>query len=257
MRTFTVLLLSCIGLLAQPPEMFLLSRPTASASTPPSSLVTNLVAYWRLDETSGTRDDSVSTNDLTDNNTVGYQIGLITNSAYFISNNLEYLSIPDNAALSTETKSFTFVGWFNFFIAGALQNLAGKYSGTGNREWYIQRSGAGTYYGYYSTNGVSTISDSMSTVLATTNTWYLLSFVFDASTMKMVLGYNTTFKTNTVPVLNTVGGTSAFEIGRVSGLGAVYYDGLVDECGFWDRALTVQEITTLYNSGSGKTYPFQ
>ena len=36
-----------------------------------SSLLTSLISYWKLDETSGTRVDVVSGNDLTDNNTVG------------------------------------------------------------------------------------------------------------------------------------------------------------------------------------------
>ena len=37
---------------------------------------------------------------------------------------------------------------------------------------------------------------------------------------------------------------------------SAYFDGLVDECGIWSRALTTDEVTSLYNSGNGFTYPF-
>jgi len=34
------------------------------------------------------------------------------------------------------------------------------------------------------------------------------------------------------------------------------YDGNIDEFGIWNRALSGAEITSLYNAGAGKTYPF-
>tara|TARA_Y100000310_G_C20694681_1_gene824705 strand:+ start:1324 stop:2733 length:1410 start_codon:yes stop_codon:yes gene_type:complete len=35
-----------------------------------------------------------------------------------------------------------------------------------------------------------------------------------------------------------------------------WYDGIIDEVGIWNRALTSTEVTTLFNGGSGLTYPF-
>ena len=35
-----------------------------------------------------------------------------------------------------------------------------------------------------------------------------------------------------------------------------YWDGRIDEVGFWERALSQAEILELYNSGAGNTYPF-
>ena len=35
-----------------------------------------------------------------------------------------------------------------------------------------------------------------------------------------------------------------------------YFDGKIDEIGIWDRALTADEITNLYNLGKGFAYPF-
>ena len=32
---------------------------------------------------------------------------------------------------------------------------------------------------------------------------------------------------------------------------SAYYDGLIDEVGFWDSELSANEVTALYNSGAG------
>ena len=35
-----------------------------------------------------------------------------------------------------------------------------------------------------------------------------------------------------------------------------YFDGKIDEVGIWNRALTEEEVTQLYNNGDGLSYPF-
>jgi hypothetical protein len=49
--------------------------------------------------------------------------------------------------------------------------------------------------------------------------------------------------------------SATMRMGTYSGTGH-YYSGSVDECGYWSRALTSDEVTTLYNSGNGNQYPF-
>ena len=48
-------------------------------------------------------------------------------------------------------------------------------------------------------------------------------------------------------------GTAPFTIGNFVGL---FYDGLIDEVGVWNRALSGSEVAELYNGGSGDPYPF-
>lgn len=48
---------------------------------------------------------------------------------------------------------------------------------------------------------------------------------------------------------------SYINIGRATGNGE-FFPGYIDEVGIWGKVLTQAEITELYNSGSGKTYPF-
>jgi hypothetical protein len=50
--------------------------------------------------------------------------------------------------------------------------------------------------------------------------------------------------------------TSPFSIGTWPGIGGQNFLGEIDEVGIWSRALTSGEISDLYNSGSGLSYPF-
>jgi len=45
-----------------------------------------------------------------------------------------------------------------------------------------------------------------------------------------------------------------FQIGSIEN--SSYWSGLIDEIGIWSRVLTADEITALYNEGTGITYPF-
>ena len=77
----------------------------------PDALLTDLAAYWQLDEASGGRADSIGGNDLTDTNTVTQAAGKIDTAAHFTAANNESLSIADNAALSMGDDDFTLAAW--------------------------------------------------------------------------------------------------------------------------------------------------
>jgi len=68
-------------------------------------------ACWTMNETSGTRYDSISTNHLTDYNTVGYTAnGVVGNAAVFDPDNDEHLGVI--ASLFANDVDFTLCGWF-------------------------------------------------------------------------------------------------------------------------------------------------
>jgi len=49
--------------------------------------------------------------------------------------------------------------------------------------------------------------------------------------------------------------TTKFNLGK-SIYNSNYWTGSLDEVGIWNRALTDTEVSQLYNSGSGRSYPF-
>lgn len=218
-----------------------------------SPLLSGLISYWKMDEMSGVRMDSVlsSGNNLTDNNTVGSTTGKIGTAGQFIAANTEWLSIPDNPSVSLGAdQSFTWSMWAKFDSLTANRGLLRKFSGAGQAEYEI----------YYDTglakivfalmaigitdNGIGTIA---------TGTWYLIVVWHDAE--NNVIGIQTNNVTATIVPWSggTTDNAADVTIGR---RGNNIHDGQIDEVGFWKRALTSTERASLYNGGSGLTYPF-
>lgn len=230
--------------------------PVSESESGPSSLVTNLIAYFRLDETSGTRNDAVGANNLSSQSGVGYQAGLITNSAYFISNSVQWLYINDNSDLSTESSSYTVNFWVNMFTTNSIQFLCGKSGASGQREWDIVRDVTNRVTFRYATNAISFASAICNASLAT-NDWYMVTAIFDTNNRDAAIAINGTgWFTNRVAGVNTTATTSQFTIGRQMANNNGYFDGLIDEFGFWKgRCLTEAEVSNLYTNRIG--YPFK
>lgn len=224
------------------------------------TLTTSLVAYWKLGEASGSRADSVGSNTLTDINTVTQAAGKVGNAAQFTSANSEYLSIADNAALSTGDIDFTIACWvYMDSDTAANQMFVAKYdTGTANREYVLYFSppvGTNRFTFIVSSDGAATVAVIANNFGApATGTWYFLVAWHDSVANTVNISVNN----GTVDSLSTAAGvfnsTAAFHIGARSNPVNNFVDGRVDEVSFWKKVLTAQEITDLYNGGSGNTY---
>jgi hypothetical protein len=227
------------------------------------SLLTNLVAYWKLDEASGNRADSHSTNTLTDNNTVASATGKIGLAADFEASNLESLSITNAAQVGLGfTSDFTVAGWLKFESlpgVGGYFNLFDKDAGPGARGFYsaLRDAGAGNFeWMLMAANGLGTSSTAVSWN-PSTGTWYHVAIVYTASAGSMKLYVNgALLGTGTGLRTSIQATTNPFYIGAVNGGGGQSFDGLIDELGAWTRVLDAADVASLYNGGSGITYPF-
>lgn len=215
-----------------------------------------LVSYWKLNETSGTRVDSVtaSGNDLTDNATVTSNPGKVGTAAQFTAANSEYLSHTDNASLSTGDIDFTFALWVYLDSKTTDRVLISKWDAGTQREYllrYLQTTDR--FQWLVSPDGVANTPVSADNFgIPSTVTWYFVVAYHDSVANTIGISVNNgTFNTaaHTTGVQN---GTASFVIGQVNA--AFYMDGRIDEVGFWKRKLTAQEITTLWNGGAGITY---
>jgi Concanavalin A-like lectin/glucanases superfamily len=226
------------------------------------ALTDSLIAYWKLDETSGTRVDSHTGGyDLTDNNTVTSEAGIISNGASFNGGNQESLTRADAAALKP-TAAMSFSCWFKPSSTSAVYRFAGKGSdmgkgwmfnqarqgGAGALEWYICQGGNGAY----TAGGLTTTS------------WQHLVFVFDGSgstnadrikIYRNGTSHALTFAASAPTSIDYGADTGALSFGRWIAFGT-WITGGIDEVGYWSRALTSDEVTSLYNGGAGLAYPF-
>jgi hyaluronoglucosaminidase len=217
------------------------------------TLLNNLVAYWKLNETSSTRFDSTSNNnDLTDNNTVGSVTGKIGNAADF--NGTNYLSAPNNATFSP-TGHFTITAWVRPQSSGSFAGIAGvwHFTSVNDRQWVLYLRNDSTVAFGVSANGVNDFTE-FSPIVLSVGTWYLLAAGWDGSNIFLSINAGTPITTAFAGPIYS-GATNPFEVGAYDG-GANLIDGRIDEIGLWHRALTAEEIDLLFNSGSGLTYPF-
>jgi hypothetical protein len=86
----------------------------------------------------------------------------------------------------------------------------------------------------------------------TTATWYFIYCYHDAINSRAGIAVNTVYDTTTTTDI-PFDSTDDFTIGGYTS-GAGYLNGRADEIGFWRRTLTPNEVTTLYNGGSGISY---
>lgn len=214
-------------------------------------LLNNLVSYWTLDETSGTRMDSVGTNNLSDTGTVTSASGIINNGAVF-NGSAQTLSVAMNSSLQFSS-DFTFSCWVNFSAqAGPMSLMTDSRGGAGGNYilYYDPTPGAGFTFGlaafaFYTQSGV-TVADGVWTHVVG---WY------DHTDSKARIRINDVATVVSSGSGGLISGTDPFTLGRLATPGVGFsLTGTLDEVGIWNRKLTSTEITALYNSGSGDPY---
>lgn len=225
-----------------------LALPMAPASAD-DTILTSLISYWELDEESGTRYDAHGSNDLTDNNTVGYASGVVGNAALFTAANSEHLSIANNPTLQVGDIDFTLCAWVWISDTGTARDIISQREGS--IEYYI-RTETDNRIRFYIRYGDNSNSTSIYTAAISQSAWHYF-----------VAWHDSVNDTVNIQLDNSAPVTSAHSYGVNSGINSfriaypvsnAYWDGLIDQVGFWKRVLATDERTWLYNSGAGRSY---
>jgi len=237
----------------------------------PSTLLTGLVSYWKLDEASDgsdavTRNDSVGTNHLTDFGTTPSQAGLKGNEVLFTTANSEYLKVDSNASLQMGDIDFTIVAWVTLTTVNAIHDILSKYNNTAtnNREFilyynYVGVDNAGNRFTFGVTSAGT--SASIRNVLAnnlgapTAGARYMIKIWHDKTANTINIQVNNGTADSAAHTTGVFAGDSPFILGALP-VASRYASEAVDEVGIWKRLLTTDEDTEIYNGGAGKTYPF-
>lgn len=208
----------------------------------PANLLTGLQAWWNLNETSGSRADSIGSNTLSVTGTVTSNTGKVGNAAE-VASGANYLGGGSGLTPSGSPRSVS--AWFYgtslasqeaFMLCGATYN-------SGTPLWILlARQSPTAFIGVYH-GGTYRVS----ATVASTNTWYHVVYTFDG--LYMTLYVNAALAYANLHVDSGTGG-SIF-IGNTFSP----FTGRVDEVGIWNRALSGAEVLQLYNGGNGVTYP--
>lgn len=243
---------------------------TGIPDLPPSvDLLTNLVAYYKFDsntnESTGLSPNGVPSG-------IDYVVGKTGNAARFDSVT-DYVDISDTDNLSftngTNDIPFSISMWI---YPTALNNTTVLINKTGlsSNEWMVFTDTTGSIsVQCFDKSNTSTRKAMHVNSAIVLNTWQLLTVTVGGSTSETDINVyiNSVIQSKTSDSIGTytsmINTTNNTRIGQLS-WSDIYsapnetkFTGYMEEVGVWkNRILTQAEITYLYNSGNGITYPF-
>ena len=233
------------------------------------SLLDNLAGYWKLDESSGTRDDSLGVNHLAEQDgTISSGTGIINNAADFeLADARSLARLSGFSALEMDpNSSFTVAAWIKlestpadvmtWVSKGRLDALA---IGTRGFEYALEWWNGGSLFNF-GISGAAEFADQVNVAASSfgavsAGNWYFVVGWYDAVDEMVRIQVNDGDVDQAAHANGAWNSGTPFVIGSF-GHEIQRCDGLIDEVGVWKRVLTSEERTFLYNAGAGRTFPF-
>ena len=222
-----------------------------------ASLETDLVSWYKLDETSGdTAVDSVNNYNgttTTDINNLSTEDSVIGRAFDFREKD-EWIDLGNGLNELITTGDFTVNLWIN---PRALPNSDGDVFYMGTQSGYtdlfrINPRADKVRYQFVKGNSVITVTSDSNIPI---DNWTMVTVVRSGTTGIMYFnGEHEINATDSRIDTNVNSGTTYSAIGKIPQNSQHAFDGIVDEVGIWERALTTSEIEALYNNGSGLSY---
>ncbi len=238
---------------------YVLAAPTFQVDTD-GTLTTSLAAYWKMDDATGaTRVDSWGAYNLTDVNSVVQGTGKVNQDADFgTSNTTDYFYVNGANPVTSFDADYSMACWYKINTEPALNTFyilyteghtigisAIKYKDvSGTKRLTLERY-----------NGINDDLGNYDVTLGTANFVHIMAtYVF--STKIMTLYVNNASHATLTGHAGSAGGYNlgfSMDTDGDPNLGNFLGDFQVDECGVWNKVLSAQERTDLYNGGSGQT----
>ncbi len=214
------------------------------------SLSQGLVGYWKMDETSGNATDSSGNGDtLTNTNTVTYAAGKFGNAGSF-NGSTQYFTCTDaNCGGSGKldypgTGGWSIGAWIKTSTStkpSISYTIVSKWASSQGYELLIN------YQGYAQARFAGDTSVVSGTTVITDQQWHYVMAVYNSSALNIYVDgkIEGTLSSPSAPVNST----SAFWVGTRNS--SYYFPGLIDEARVYNRALSSNEVSQLYNFAPG------
>ncbi|MCK5450090.1 LamG domain-containing protein [Candidatus Pacearchaeota archaeon] len=217
-----------------------------SNSSFPSS---GLISYYKLDNNDLT--DSLEVNNGTNSGTTNAS-GIIIDGRDFELSEGDYVTLPAIQPSSAVSVS----AWIKAESEGNRMYVIGGDKSTVSLDGFNLRwNSANTLTIRLGTS--SSTYTLTSTPTYSSGTWYHVVSTYDGNNIRLYVN-GSELSGDSVSATGTInyGGATSTYIGRrIRADLPDYFDGLIDEIGIWNRALNSTEVSDLYNSGDGLTYP--
>ncbi len=216
-----------------------------------STLNNGIVSYWKLDDLAGPAIDSANGNDGT---VVGATQGVAgkIGMAYLFNGTGDHVNFGDLSlnglgaiTISVWVYPHTFGQLGGRVFDDRITTGVIAFIGSGNKWSFFVNTATGTFRQETTTNATVTY-----------NEWHHLASIYTGTDIKIYVDAD-----DKPTITNSAGSGNLVNAGDDLLMGDNHasnraYDGVIDEAGVWNRALTPTEITELYNGGAGLTYPF-
>lgn len=220
-----------------------------------NGLLNNLIAYWKLDETSGgispvTRVDSVGSYDLSDNGNLPSGTGIINSCGQPNSPSTQYL-LNASSSVNFYHKNFAASLWLKYNTSSStnVNNCIciGSSVASGYQYFsvYFQKTTAKVTFRVRTATAFEDLTHS--TVMSVGN-WYHIVALYNWTTRVQSLYINNVSETRT-----TSGDTTLITPININCCGDPfnYFGASLDEIGIWYDLISSVQISQLYNSGLG------
>ena len=222
-----------------------------------STLLTNLLAYYKLDEATGDADDAVGSANLVNTGATQGATGHLGNAASF-NGTSNYLGQID---ATFEIQTMSVAVWVNTTQTGETSGIVDNYNWTGDG-WSVEIGGEWNNNGapvFHLNDGANELIlfDDTSPSLINNGSWHLIIATFDGSTANLYLDDVLQASAAWAHTITYDASGNIFKLGcRGASPGELWYAGSIDEPAIWTKVLSSTERTNLWNSGTGITYPF-
>jgi hypothetical protein len=211
------------------------------------SLLTNLISYYKLSDTS----DSVGSNTLTNTGSVDFtqtgKLGGTTKCATGTNTTGGYLKVASDLGYNSASSN-TWNFWYKSAASMSSGYIMDVISGTNTIRGIVYEDGSTKkLHGFANGNEV------LSGVL-TQNMWYMVTLTKSGTAWEFFINGISQGTTTTGGGSYTA--TAGFMLLNGLQTGGIQTTSSVDECGIWSRVLSSTEVTQLYNGGAGLQYPF-
>jgi len=216
------------------------------------ALIDNILSYWKFEDLT----DSHGSNDLTNSGAGTGVSGKILNCFDFENDDSDYC----DTSLSFPSGDFSVSCWIYYETPGNYDKPACiDKSEAGSLSLFAVERNTSNYWTFYVVNTTNSQYVATANSTLSTGVWTHIVGTYNNTTKAVTLYINGSAQTST----GTLSGTRATPTGNFT-IGAGFYnssrgnyfDGLIDEMGLWSKVLSSEEVTSLYNSGDGFTYPF-
>jgi hypothetical protein len=226
-----------------------------SISSVSAAVFDGLIAYWEFEGTTGPVMDSITGfHNGTNNGALRGQPGKIGNSFEYDGIN-DFVRVEHHPDFNFDSNDFTIGGWYNTDNILTNGGAFGKYfdPDPGNAEQisiYFGNSPNKISFELREQSSPNILVHSFSDF--NSNTWYHVVLVIDQPDEARLYVNNVLEGIADISSVQDLNIPEHISFGRPYHVGSPpYFDGLIDELGIWDRALSESEISQLYNNGNG------